>query len=168
MRFMALAVMVGMSSTAIAGEDLPVGYSDIGKNLNPVIAKMKMQDRIGKGNCDTKPENKRDVCTYKIGSYASILAAAQKGAIQADDVTVICAPPSPVDTMKCLSLYGALLQAAAPEGAGGSNGKIIGNLVSGLTVGEYAQIRTEEVHITMQKVVGTIWFTVTAADAPSK
>ena len=143
----------------------PVTFKTILADLKRTLVTQSLKDPVTLANCLEGSPQKRKVCTYKLGSYMSLMASTEKGGSDIVGLTLICAPANDLDSAKCLVTYGAVMALTAPDIADKVRGKILGLLIESLEVANSASIVTDERKFIMQKSAG-IWFHIYASGSP--
>jgi hypothetical protein len=168
MRFLiALAVVVvaAYPQRSFADGDtlLPVTFKSFPADFRKALVKATVKDALVPVNCLDGSAGKRKVCTYKIGTFMSVMVESQKGGSDAVGITLICAASTPLDSGKCLLSYSAAMALTASDMNIDARGKILKLLLDGLDVGNSTTIATDDRKFILQKSLG-LWFQVLAAD----
>lgn len=132
-------------------------------DLKKALTAVGVREGVKPEGCLEGDPNKRTVCTFKLGSFMTIMADSKKGEKDIVAITMICGAQTPSDMGKCLLAYMGAMSMATPGLAVETRGKIVSILTSGLEVGNETFVRTEERSYSLQKSIG-LWFHVIAAD----
>jgi hypothetical protein len=161
-----LFVFISMALPARADSDtlLPLTFPTFQTSLQKALTKAAIREKLTPMGCLDGGPDKRTVCTFRLGGYMQIMNESEKGKTEVVELTMICAAgDDQVGALKCLLAYAAAMTMTAPEMSSDTRGKIMNILTSGLEVGNYSEIRTDERKYILQKSLG-LWFHVMAAD----
>jgi len=162
----AAASLILLTTVAQADSDTlqPITFGSVRADLKKSLARMSIRDDVAPAGCLDGGQDKRTVCSFKIGSVLGVMVESKKGEKNVVGITMICSnTQGPGDIAKCLLASTALIAATTPELSEDSRNKVLTTLTSGLDVGNEISIQTDERKFLLQKSVG-LWFHVIAAD----
>ncbi len=163
----AVGIVAGMVYTqaVLAADDtlLPLTFKSLQADLKKALIHQSIKDPLTSVGCLNGNGTKRTVCTYKVGDYATLMAATEEGGLDIVGLTAICGAENALGMAQCTLVYAATLEMTTPLPQK-VRGDILGTLMQGILVGNAASISTAERKFIMQKVQG-IWFHIYAVNS---
>ncbi|VFU07896.1 conserved exported protein of unknown function [Methylocella tundrae] len=168
LKLLAAAAFLALTPKPVSADSdkLPLTFSSITSDFKKAFSKVESQHySLNKVRCEDGSEDKRTVCTYKLGNFMIVMAETEKGGSEIVGLTMICTTSNDIDAAKCIISYEAAIFAAGTDEDIEHQSEIISVLFKGLKVGESITIKTAERRYILQKSAG-LWFHIYAADAP--
>ena len=118
----------------------PITFASVQGDLKKSLSKMSVREELVPMGCLDGGKDKRTVCNFKIGKFATVMAELKKGEKDIVGITMICGTDNPNDFLKRRLAYAALTNATAPEMSADTRGKIFNVLTSGIEVGQEVSV----------------------------